>query len=125
MGLGFFEYNNSNTIPYGMNGSSFNFRYRLYKHNLKTGHDFRYDVYFDYSGLGNPYIIDKDLVLFNYFGFNTGAGWMRPIINGIEGLGVNVGFGVITSYSIHYTKLYDSSQNPKRIVRLIILNYNS
>lgn len=93
IGLGVIEYNNSNTIPYGMRGSTLNFCYRLNRHNLIKERDFFYDISFDYSGLKNPYIVENELVLFNYIRFNTRFGWMRPIENGIENLVVTLGLG--------------------------------
>lgn len=86
-------YNNSFSLPNGMAGNASSFRYQLQHQSTDSGRTFLFNARFDYCGLKNRYIIDKNEVLFQYLRFNTGAEWLWRVYGGKNNFGVSAGTG--------------------------------
>ena len=116
VGVGYIEYKNTVAVPSGLPGTSTFFEYK--KANAKSSnksHGFDFNIRADYAHLKRNSITSDVNIPYHHFEFASTAKWNWNMPLTCTKLLFNYGVGfVITSYSIHYTKLYEIKNYSKK-----------
>lgn len=74
-------YNNSRTIPYGVDGSAWSFRYQYQHQSDIKKRCFNYFARFDKSAFKSNYVNNGSVILFKYTKINTQVNWLWLLYN--------------------------------------------
>lgn len=95
-------YNNSHTIPYGMDGKVWSLCYNYIRENRIKKRFFKYSARFDNGGLKNNYVYNGDLVLIKYLKFDTKGNWFWTLNDLTRRFSVFGGFGTCFNAEVTY-----------------------